>query len=543
MNRYSRREFAAALAAMGLTPASFVLARESVAAPREPEVFSHGVASGDPLSDRVILWTKLTPKSFDKEASVQWTIASDPNCTRVIRNGTFTTGVQRDFTVKVDATGLNPATTYYYRFEALGAHSPIGRTRTLPVGSVERLRFAVASCSNYPQGYFNAYARIAERHDLDFVLHLGDYIYEYELGYYSNPALAGIRDVVPATEVVTLTDYRLRHALYKSDPDLQEVHRQHPFICAWDDHEFANDTYAGGAENHNREKGEGDWRVRERSAIRAYQEYMPIRSRSLDDAKTYRSFKFGSLADIVMLDTRFHGRTKQIEVEQGTELRADDRDLLNPNRTLLGFDQERWLKRELSASKQRGAAWRLLGQQVMMAQLSLTKGETLRNADQWDGYAPARDRLFNHLLQQRIDNTVVLSADIHSSWCNDLTARPWDEGAYNPSTGKGAVGVEFIAPAVSSPGPIRDPVDAVNRAKTLPTNSPHIKYVEFLQRGYVLMDVTRKQTQGEIYHVPTVERRERGESLAATFVTELGRSCLQRAASATAPRTATDPAA
>jgi alkaline phosphatase D len=542
LNRYSRREFAAALAAMGLTPASFVLSRNSIAAPREAEVFSHGVASGDPLHDRVILWTKLTPKTFDKEVDVRWTIASDAQCTRVLRSGSFTTTVQRDFTVKIDAKGLKPATTYYYRFEALGARSPVGRTRTLPTGNVDRLRYAIASCSNYPYGYFNSYARIAERHDLDFVLHLGDYLYEYELGYYANPALAGVRDVVPAGEILTLTDYRLRHALYKSDPDLQEVHRQHPFICVWDDHEFTNDAYKDGAENHNPDKGEGDWQVRKRNAIRAYQEYMPIRGRSLDDGRIYRSFRFGELADLIMLDTRVHGRDKQAVAEPGTERRFDDREIMDPKRTLLGFDQERWLARELNASKRRGAPWRLLGQQMMMAPLSLTKGETLRNPDQWDGYAPARERLFSHLRDRRIDNTVVMSADIHSSWCNDLTDKPWDEGAYDPSSGKGAVAVEFITPAVSSPGPITDPVEAVNRAKLLPTLSPHIKYVDLVQRGYVLMDVTRRQAQGEIYHVPTVDRRVNGETLAATFVTESGRNSLLPAAGPTTPRNAPDPA-
>lgn len=544
MNHYSRREFAAALAAMGLTPASFVLPRKAVAATREVEVFSHGVASGDPLHDRVILWTKLTPKRFDEEVQVRWQVASDPKCSRVLRSGSFTTNVQRDFTVKIDASGLKPATTYYYRFEALGARSPIGRTRTLPIGNVERLRFAFASCSNYPYGYFNAYARIAERRDLDFVLHLGDYIYEYELGNYFNPALAGVRDVIPTNEILTLTDYRLRHALYKSDPDLQEVHRQHPFICVWDDHEFTNDSYADGAENHNPEKGEGDWRVRKRNAIRAYQEYMPTRGRSLDDGKIYRSFKFGNLADFIMLDTRIHGRDKQVAPKsRGTELRFDDSEIADAKRTLLGFDQERWLVRELNASKRRGTPWRLLGQQVMMAQLSLTKGETLRNADQWDGYAPARERLFKQLREHRIDNNIVMSGDIHSSWCNDLTSTPWDESAYDPSNGKGAVGVEFITPAVSSPSPITDPVEAVNRAKLLPTVSPHIKYVDFVKRGYVVMDVTRQQAQGEIYHVPTVDERVDGETLAKTFVTEAGNNHLQLALGPTTARSAPDPAA
>jgi len=543
MNAFSRREFVAALSAMGLTPASFVLARDSVVASATAEVFSHGVASGDPLHDRVILWTKLSPRSFDKAVEGRWSIACDPAFKKPCGHGRFVTDVTRDFTVKIDAAGLEAGRTYYYQFEALGARSPMGRTKTLPVGNIASLRFAFASCSNYPYGYFNAYAQIAQRHDLDFVLHLGDYIYEYDLGHYANPALAGMRDVVPSNEIVTLTDYRLRHALYKSDPDLQEVHRQHPFICVWDDHEFANDSYRDGAENHNPEQGEGDWRVRKRNAIRAYQEYLPIRGRSLDDNKIYRSFKFGTLADLIMLDTRIHGRDRQAARKSaGAQFSADDPVITDPKRTLLGFDQERWLANELSHSKQRGTPWRLLGQQVMMAQLSTTKGTTLRNADQWDGYAPARERLFKHLIEQRIDNNVVLSGDIHSSWCNDLTSRPWDASAYDPATGKGVVAVEFVTPAVSSPGPVVDPIEAVERAKLLPSISPHIKYLDFVQRGYALLDVTRTQVQGEIYHIPTVDKRVNGEQLAAAFVSESGRIGLQKAAGATPWRSAPDPA-
>jgi alkaline phosphatase D len=542
MNHFSRREFLAALSAMGLMPSSFVLARDG-AITSTAEVFSHGVASGDPLHDRVILWTKLTPRSFERTVEVKWYVSAEPQFKTLVRSGNLTTDVTRDFTVKLDAMGLEPGRTYYYRFEALGARSPIGRTKTLPVGNVANLRFAFVSCSNYPYGYFNAYARIAARHDLDFVLHLGDYIYEYELNYYSNPLLTGKRDAVPANEIISLTDYRLRHAQYKSDSDLQEVHRQHPFICIWDDHEFANNSYVDGAENHNPEKGEGDWQVRKRNAVRAYQEYLPIRSRSLDDDKIYRSFQFGNLADLIMLDTRIHGRDKQIDPKvEGEAILFADPAIADPKRTLLGFDQEHWLANELSNSKKHATPWRLLGQQVMMAQLSTTKGISLRNSDQWDGYAPARERLFKRLVDHRIDNNIVMSGDIHSSWCNDLTSKPWDMNAYDPVTGKGTVAVEFVTPAVSSPGPVTDPVDAANREKSIPSISPHIKYLDFTQRGYSLLDVTRERVQGEVWHVPTVDSRVEGERLAAAFVSESKRNGLQKVSSATQARRAADPA-
>jgi alkaline phosphatase D len=178
----------------------------------------------------------------------------------------------------------------------------------------------------------------------------------------------------------------------------------------------------------------------------------------------------------------------------------------------------------------------------MMAQLSVTKGISLRNSDQWDGYAPARERLYKHLVDHRIDNNIVMSGDIHSSWCNDLTSKPWDTNAYDPASGQGTVAVEFVTPAVSSPGPVTDPVDAANREKLIPSISPHIKYLDFTQRGYSLLDVTRERVQGEVWHVPTVDTRVAGERLAAAFVSESQRNGLQRVSSATQARSAADPA-
>src|SRR6185295_8849732 len=362
---------------------------------------------------------------------------------QVRQSGRFVTDRRRDFTVKVDAAGLDPGLTYYYQFEARGVKSLVGRTRTLPVGNVDRLRLAYASCSNYPWGYFNAYARIAERDDLDCVLHLGDYIYEYKLGEYADPQLKGERDVVPTNETVSLTDYRLRYALYRTDPDLQEVHRQHPFIAVWDDHETANNSWRGGAENHNPDQGEGEWRDRRRAAVQAYNEYMPIRSVSLSDDKIYQTLPFGDLADILMLDTRLHGRDKQVDFKPGEqEVPATDAQLIDPKRTLLGFDQEKWLARELRKSKDHKQPWRILGQQVMMAQLSRTQGRTIRNPDQWDGYAPTRERLFKVLRERDIRNNVVLTGDIHSTWCNDLSSNPWAPSATADEAR--VVGVEFV---------------------------------------------------------------------------------------------------
>jgi alkaline phosphatase D len=514
-----RRELIAALGALGVLPSAF--ARDD-----EPSfTFAHGVASGDPQRDRVILWTRATPVDPTETLRVRWTIASDPGMQQVRQSGRFVTDRRRDFTVKVDAAGLRPGVTYYYQFEARGVKSPIGRTRTLPIGRVDRLRLAFASCANYPHGYFNAYARIAERDDLDFVLHLGDYIYEYKLGVYADAQLAGQRDVVPTHEIVTLADYRLRYALYRTDPDLQEVHRQHPFITVWDDHETANNSWRDGAENHNPDQGEGDWRARRRSAVQAYDEYMPIRNSSPTDDRIYQTFRFGDLADVLMLDTRLHGRDKQVEIATGeSDIAATDPRMADAKRTLLGFDQEAWLARELRRSQGRKQPWRVLGQQVMMAQLSRTQGRTLRNTDQWDGYGPARERLFEVLRERDIRNNVVLTGDIHSSWCNELSSNPWAASATADEAR--IVGVEFVGPAVSSPA-LRDEAQAVTDAERVRSNSPHMKWLELHKRGYGILDVTHDRAQCEYYHLPTVSVRDQRQELAAVYASEAGSNGLK----------------
>jgi alkaline phosphatase D len=524
--RMNRRELVTALAMLGCTPGG--LLRSAHAAQLDTDtVFAHGVASGDPLSDRVILWTRVNPQRLGDTVEVQWRIGSDERMQRVLQRGRVRTDAMRDFTVKVDAQGLRPGETYHYQFEARGAKSPVGRTRTLPVATVRRMRLAFASCSNYPYGYFNAYARIAERSDLDCVLHLGDYLYEYRLGGYADSALAGQRDVVPTHEMVTLADYRARHALYKSDPDLQEVHRQHPFICVWDDHEITNDTYRDGAENHNPQEGEGEWRERRRAAVRVYNEYMPIRTEPRASDRIFRSFRLGDLADLIMLDTRLHGRDAQAGFKgESREIAADDAIITNPQRSLLGADQEAWLQRQLLTSQQRGAKWRVLGQQVMLAQLSLTAGRTVLNPDQWDGYAPARERLFQHLREQRITDNVVLTGDIHSSWCADLTSNPWD-AAYDAASGRGVLGVEFTCPGITSPSSTRDPSLAIERARRFRDVAPHFKYVELLRRGYGVLDLTPERAQAELYHVDTVAKPDASQSLSRVMVSERGDNTLR----------------
>jgi alkaline phosphatase D len=344
--------------------------------------------------------------------------------------------------------------------------------------------------------------------------------------------------------MVTLADCRQRHAQYKTDADLQEVHRQHPFICVWDDHELANDSWKDGAMNHNPDRGEGDFATRKRAAMRAYFEWMPIRPALFADGRIYRQFRFGDLADLLMLDTRLHGRSKQSQVPRLSPIHgfpAEDPVIEDPARTLLGFDQEAWLANQLAGSQSRGATWRLLGQQVMMAPLSRDGGRTLNSVDQWSGYRAARDRLHQTLRWNKVDNLVVMTGDIHSSWGNELTSNPWDEKAYDPRTGKGVLGVEFVTPAVSSPG-VLDPLEAARRARTHRADSPHVKYVELHRRGYVLLDIDAERVQGEFWHVASVDAPSREEVMSTALVNVAGDNRIQPAAGMSAARTATEPA-
>ncbi|WKD49584.1 alkaline phosphatase D family protein [Microbulbifer spongiae] len=502
--------------------------------------FQHGVASGDPLADRVILWTRISPSSdplFLSTVPYSWQIALDPEMRLVVNSGSGITGPEVDYTVKVDANGLQPGTPYYYRFYSNSMDSPIGRTRTLPIGHLDRLRFAVTSCSNYPMGYFNVYREIALRPDLDMVLHLGDYLYEYGPGGFGTNAGLG-REPIPAREMVTLQDYRQRYAQYRSDPDLQEVHRQHPFICVWDDHETTNNAWAGGAENHNPERGEGDWFERRSVANRVYFEWMPIRDNGIldrfGDKAIYRGFRFGNLVDLMMLDTRIAARDKQATwFDQGS---ADD-----PARSLLGQQQEGWLYRSLTRSQSDGVRWRVLGQQVMMAQLTLARDFSI-NMDQWDGYTAARSRLFNHISQNNIENFVVLTGDIHSSWAWDLASNPFSIFDYGPLTGRGALGGEFVTPGVSSSFLDKSQLTDV-AAIALDGLIPHLKWVDITQRGYLLMDISHSRAKAHWYHVNTVRSKNYSATLARVYKQKAGYNHIQRAWNeSTSPGNAPPPA-
>ncbi len=504
----------------------------TAAAVAEP-VFAHGVASGDPLPDAVLLWTRVTPTADATPGSgtgptvtVTWEVAADPAFATVVASGSVSTGPGRDHTVKADATGLNPATTYYYRFRLDGAVSATGTTRTAPglSAAVTRLRFGVVSCSNVPAGHFAAYRYLADRGDLDAVLHLGDYIYEYA-GDFNGEA---IRPHDPPHEILTLADYRRRHAQYKSDEHLKRLHASVPFIATWDDHEVANDAWSGGAENHT-PGTEGDYATRKAVAHQAYFEWMPVRNEA---DRIYRRLRFGLLAELSMLDLRSY-RSQQVGIGDGA---ADD-----PNRTLTGAEQMSWLENGLVTS---GAQWKLVGTSVMVAPLQLpplspdllgplaellglpSEGLSI-NPDQWDGYAADRRRLLRTLANNGVRDTVFLTGDIHSSWASDV---PRDAGLY-PLLSK-SVATEFVCTSVTSDN-IDDILGAPPRTTSVLLETAvqalnrHIKYCELDSHGASVLEVTPAGAQMDWYYLANKADPASALTWARSFRTRAGTQRVQ----------------
>jgi len=514
----TRRQFLWTTAAASL--ASPLLAQERREATAAGARFQHGVASGDPLADRVMLWTRVTAAEpgFSKPIDVRWRIAADEQLRQIVSSGTAQAIADRDYTVKVDAGGLMPGATYYYQFDAAGEQSPIGRTRTFPAAGVESMRFALVSCSNYPAGFFNVYRCIAKRPDLDAVVHVGDYIYEFGEGEYGAGAAIG-RIPEPPREAITLSDYRLRYATYRTDPDLQEAHRQFPFILVWDDHEITNDAWSGGGVNHNPEKGEGDWTTRRDAAYKAYLEWMPIRESREPGIHLYRSFRFGTLVDLIMLDTRGL-RDKQASRNDAATIAAS-------KRTLLGAAQEAWLFDQLQASQRSDTTWRLLGQQVMLSRITLP-GMPVTNTDAWDGYPAQRDRVLDFVERTKLQNLVVLTGDAHSSWGFDIPRNPWN--GYRAADGNGSLAVELVTPAISSPPPTTfGSGDGREMAAALRVALPHLKFLDGVHRGYVVVSVTPEQMRSDWHLVPDVRVRSAEEMTGGSFVCERGSSHLQTA--------------
>ncbi|MCS7161772.1 MAG: alkaline phosphatase D family protein [Bacteroidia bacterium] len=476
--------------------------------------FLHGVASGDPLTDRVILWTRVTPpQNWTGSLTVAWEVAEDTTFSRIVASGQTSTDAEKDYTVKVEATGLQPGRWYYYRFSALNATSPIGRTRTLPQGNAQRLRIGVVSCADYQNGLYTAYENLCRRNDVDFILHLGDYIYEY------GPEQNSVRTAEPRREILTLEDYRIRYSHYRLDSSLQWLHQNYPMIAVWDDHELANNAWQGGAENHT-PSTEGPFAARRSAMLRAYYEWLPLRVTDPSDSlRIWRNFQWGSLAEIILLDTRHYGRDMQ--VGQGF-VSVNDPNLNNPNRTLLGQAQRNWLIDRLKTSS---ATWRLVGQQVMVAPLWATVfGNTVvLNTDQWDGYPAERQRLMDSIRLNDIPNVVFLTGDIHTSWANDL---PFGSVPYNPNTGAGSVAVEFVTPSITS-------ANASFLGNLNPTivqqQNPHVRFVNLTQHGYLVLNVEPDSVQSDWYFTSSITSPNASEAVGGSWYVKAGERFLRRA--------------
>ena len=500
-----RRQFLTGLAGVAFGPAfgpAFLprLIGPAAAGP----AFLHGVASGDPTPEGVVLWTRVTQEGGD-DIPVQWVVASDPALSRVVASGTTVAAAERDHTTHVPVGGLAPGTTYHFRFEALGQMSPVGRTRTAAAGGSERVRFGVCSCARYSDGYYTAYAGLAAA-DVDLVVHLGDYIYE-EAG-------EGPRSDGPGTPAlaVTLADYRARFAESRGDPQLQELHRLHPMAAVWDDHEFADNTWRDGAPGHD-EAEHGPWADRREAAARAWREWMPVRLPDPEDPlRIWRALPYGDLVDLVLLDTRLHGRDRPVTQDSIDRLDA-------PERSMLGAAQEGWLARRLAEP---GPTWLLLANQVVLTPLPLnlpdvlpdgaaedaglvSRDGTVFNADQWDGYPAARRRLIEILAGRPGGGVAVLTGDIHSSFALEL-AGPGGE----------PVATEVVVPSVTSGslGERLGPVADVAFDK-LAGNQKAIRWSDLFEHGFAVVEATPARLCFEWWHVDGIDRPEGTWSFAA----------------------------
>ena len=527
--------------------------------------FEHGVASGDPLADSLIIWTRVTPKDTHvDQLNVRWQAATDNDFNNIVHDGQTTVSTATDFTLKVDLQGLDANTRYYYRFQAYGVTSPVGQGKTLPVGEIEQVKFAVVSCANYPAGYFHVYGEVAKQQQLDAVLHLGDYIYEYgATGYATQDAATLGRELASdnAQEIISLSDYRKRYAHYRTDADLQAAHASNAFISVWDDHEVTNDTWYDGAENHD--DSEGDFNERKMHALQAYFEWMPIRNVA-DREKIYRRFEFGNLVSLYMLDTRVLARDEQLDYSHfDLTTAAGQQDFANAigstNRTLLGGEQLTWLTDGLATSHHQ---WQVLGQQVLMTKMhlpaevmmllgtlqatlgaggdtsallaqanvlfadlaqikarisaadpSVTEAERARvetvlpyNLDAWDGYAYEREVILGTALAMQ-KNLVVLAGDTHNGWAGQLIT-----DASNPVAGGQAAGVEFATASVSSPGleeylslNTQGPQAVAQMEQVLALLIDDLQYNNLVERGFLTVTFTPSQALAQWHYVNTIK--------------------------------------
>lgn len=503
--------------------------------------FTHSVASGEPGSDSMLLWTRYVGKGDSAKLKVE--VSDSLDFSKLVAGGEAITGPWRDWTTKIVVTGLKPSTRYHYRFVAPdGSFSPIGRTRTLPQGDAARFGIAIFSCSNLGFGYFNAYAHAAARDDIDLAVHLGDYIYEYPQGYYPSADQAvSDRLPLPATEILHLADYRLRYASYRADPDLQALHAAKPMLIQWDDHESANDSWEGGAQNHTPEK-EGDWNLRRAAAMQAWREWMPVSD------EPWKSYEIGTLATLFRTETRLLARTRPysaapflMAADPVAVLKAfRDGAWQDPAMTMMGWEQEAWIAAELKRSVRAGTRWQIAGFGTIMGKQVAPKqamdwlkpdasesakryvkaGVTLAalglpsNLDNWGGYPAARAR-FLKSAQAANANLVVISGDSHNAWAYDLA-----------QDGKPA-GVEFAGHAVTSPGYESSiSVDPRAVARALVETNAELKWCDTSRRGYMALTLTPDQVRNDWLFADTVWTRTPAASIGHSATVRRGRNVM-----------------
>ena len=517
-----------------------LLAAQTVFASRG---FTHSVASGEPGADEMLFWTRYVPDKGDT-AELRVEASETADFARIAGGGSQITGAWRDWTAKITLTGLLPGRTYHYRFVAPdGSFSPVGTAKTLPDDRARQFRAAIFSCSNMGFGWFNAYGHAAARDDLDLWVHLGDYFYEYATGGYpsAKDAVSG-RVPLPANEIIQLADYRLRYASYRADPDLQALHAKYAMIAQWDDHESANDSWEGGAENHDPAK-EGDWNARRAAAVQAYREWMPVSD------EPWRAYDIGTLATLFRTETRLFARTRQHEI--GDIMKAPDpaaalkafRDgaWMDPAETMMGSEQEAWLAHAMARSVKAGQRWQVVGfGTIIMGNIStpasaeswLGKDASARargyvragiaaanaglpsNLDSWGGYPAARARFLSSA-QAADANLVVICGDSHNAWAFDLA-----QGA--------PVGVEFAGHSVTSPG-YESALAADPRTveRELVAANPELKWCDTSRRGYMAMTITPDRVSNDWLMVDTVKSRTRRATVGHSASVRRGRAKME----------------
>ena len=541
MGAVTRRGLLAGTAAGGLLLAAGPAGAQARGA------FSHGVASGDPASDSVLLWTRVTTADR-KPVQGTWQVARDRGFATLVASGTFQTSGARDHTVKVIAEGLKPGSEYFYRFHALGGTSPVGRTRTLPKGKLDRLDLVLACCAMYMYGEFHAYRAIAQREKLDLVLFVGDYIYEYgPQGPRGTPLGANLGDklvraVEPPRDTVSLADYRLRYAQWRRDPALQDAHARAPWVFMWDDHEIANDNWMHGAQNHDPET-DGDWEVRKRAAVQAYLEWMPIRDPAPSDPfGVKRSFAFGDLATLAMPETRLKARSEQLSLGTDLEMQVLDeagkivtdaamlktldrkalpvgyrlepdvagfrRKLNAPGREMIGAEQREWLRDELAGHRAAGRPWFLFGVQCILSSYvypdltrfpggnpklaplyAMTRHKLpVFNLDSWDGYPAEREQVYD-LFEESGANVLVLSGDSHTAWINE------------PHRGGKRIGLELSATTLTGPAFAELLLPPGDVGQAFADASDDVLWCDPKAVGFVAVALTRQAVSAEFIRV------------------------------------------